>query len=266
MPPLPRLVLQGIPRRCSIGGDLCSHMLNSPECLIAVWNSAILVDKVSPGIIGAEEGVAMNKHWLRGTLAAVGLTLMLCGPAWAQDTEPLNGPPPPEPPTGVEGMYVTAEDNEDNEGTHEADLDMGYLSPEWGNVCDYYDNAPIEFNILVDQAVCSGGELRLMAARFQSGLHEVYINGQFLGYVPPLGEEYWKEFLYEVPQSWLTSGRNLVEIQLVGDCGVIAWGALSVEPCAGEEDFVPEPGTLVLLGSGLAGLAGYATLRWRSKE
>ena len=33
-----------------------------------------------------------------------------------------------------------------------------------------------------------------------------------------------------------------------------------------EEDFVPELGTIMLLGSGLAGMAGYATLRWRTRE
>lgn len=34
----------------------------------------------------------------------------------------------------------------------------------------------------------------------------------------------------------------------------------------GEVEFVPQPGTIALLGSGLAALAGYATLRWRGKD
>jgi hypothetical protein len=75
----------------------------------------------------------------------------------------------------------------------------------------------------------------------------------------------WVTVPFEVPQASIKEGKNLVEIVLVpGDCGHVVWGALELEPC--EVEFVPEPGTIILLASGLMGMAGYAGLRWRTRE
>ena len=202
----------------------------------------------------------LNRRSLATLLAVLVVSLALIGPVLAK---PFGPPPdPPEPPAAVEGVYVTSEDNQNNSGTDSPDNDMGYAPPFW--VCTGGETEPVEFNIEVDADICSGGELGLAVFDLEAGVHQVYLNGDLLGTLPDAAG-LWAKVLFQVPQSSLVEqGTNLVKIDLGGeDCGKVAWGAIAVEPC--EEEFVPEPGSILLLGSGLAGLAGYATLRWRAR-
>jgi hypothetical protein len=87
---------------------------------------------------------------------------------------------------------------------------MGTTEPVW--VCSGEEITPIEFNISGSEEVCSGGELTLAGLEFESGQHEVYVNGQFLGYLPVQDDLEWEVFSYRVPQPALRQGNNLVEV------------------------------------------------------
>lgn len=73
-------------------------------------------------------------------------------------------------------------------------------------------------------------------------------------------DDFWGPF-----EICVSPGTDLVSGEASAN-QVVCDTILFAEACAAEAEFVPEPGTMLLLGSGLMGLAGYAGLRWRTRE
>jgi hypothetical protein len=192
-------------------------------------------------IVGEEEGEAMKKHWLRGFLLGVSVALLLGGGvAVAQGLSFAFEPDclvcyPGEEPTEDE-HFVTARTSGWQGGeplTYHFTYPDGYRTPD----------SP------VPPPVSPGGDLEfVMTAACDPSIELVSTKGE----VSILREHGFG--IHSMTLIGATSGSVTAEfliVQDIGDCELYG--------------FVPESGTILLLGSGLAGLAGYATLRWRAR-
>jgi hypothetical protein len=185
----------------------------------------------------------MRKHWLRGVLLGVSLALLLAGGvALAQ------------------GLILTADKDcvecftgLEPDDEHTVNLTLTGHDPEVPLCTRYYLNGEPVMDLHCDYPPpdetlygywaypCEPRANRIVVSGF--GTEALQDNGWDIS-------EYYGEWKIRVSQP------------AIGEAASVTWQFAEI--C--EEEFVPEPGTIMLLGSGLMGLAGYGSLRWRSRK
>jgi hypothetical protein len=208
-----------------------------------------------------EEMSTMKKHWLRGILLGVSLALLLTGGvALAQGTLSVDktcvncvpeeywddGQVIPYDPYGftITGKGWEPSSKCRDLGPSQVNGDGVWHELRWPNgevwtACP--ELQPDGSFVWWEGGLMWGCEIcpdDMVPVAYEAGV------SQEEECVPALGE---MEYYFEDD----TGGRS-VFVLLARDCAAA--------------EFVPELGSILLLGSGLAGLAGYATLRWRSRE
>jgi hypothetical protein len=197
----------------------------------------------------AREGEEMKRHWLRGLVLGVSVALLLSGGvalarglSITADKECVVCWPGQENPT--ESQYLMTL----TFGGWNASLPLWGLITIDGEVAQGPDiidpgEAPYSETVWLP---CEWPEYNLASTLGFGGEATVATNGE----AGPLGEWVFRIWQENPPGTVIDSAQA-------------SW--VVAEDCSAYE-FVPEPGSILLLGSGLAGLAGYATLRWRTRE
>jgi len=193
----------------------------------------------------------MKTSWLRGMLLGVSLALLLAGGvALAQaltltvDQDCFECWPGSEEPDAEHTVVITLDDYIKADLCGEVRIDGELFLPS-GECGVPPEEGPCEVWLAV---TCSDMALHMLNDCDPYTAPAFAQNGPVAEY----GE-------------WVVKAWQEADGEPVGPARFV--GFTFAADCAAQEvEFVPEPGTIALLGSGLAGLAGYAALRWRARS